>query len=171
MGIRDSFKYALTFLFCVFVRILPRPPNVEPIMTSSMPLAKEFGGYAGFLFAAFSVAALDFIEGRAGYWTVYTSLAYGIVGYAAWWWLSRKKEVKGRDYLVFALFATIFYDAVTALAFGMQFGQSLGVTIAGQIPFTAYHLLGNLTMGYFLSPLIQKWIVANPRLNLEFALG
>jgi hypothetical protein len=169
--IRNSVKYILTFLFCVFVRVLPRPPNIEPIMTASMPFAKEFGGYAGFIFAAFSVIALDVVVGRIGYWTLYTSLAYGAVGYSAWWWLSSKKEVRGRDYLVFAFFATIFYDAVTALAFGMQFGQSLEVTLLGQIPFTLYHLLGNLPMAYFLSPLLHKWIVANPKLDLEFALG
>jgi hypothetical protein len=140
-------------------------------MTASMPFAKEFGGYAGFIFAAFSVIALDVVVGRAGYWTVYTSVAYGIVGYAAWWWLSSKKEVRGRDYAVFAFFATIFYDVVTAMAFGMQFGQSFEVTLLGQIPFTLYHLLGNLPMAYFLSPLLHKWIVANPRLELELAPG
>ncbi len=169
--LRNSAKCILAFIFCVFVRVLPRPPNVEPVMTASMPFAKEFGGYAGFLFAALSVIALDVVVGRVGYWTVYTSVAYGVVGYAAWWWLSNKKEAKGKDYLAFAFFATIFYDAVTALAFGMQFGQSLEVTLIGQIPFTLYHLLGNLPMAYFLSPLLYKWIVANPKLELEFALG
>jgi hypothetical protein len=168
--LRNSIKYTLAFLFCVFVRILPKPPNIEPIMTASMPFAKEFGGYTGFLFAAFSIIALDVIMGRVGYWTVYTSLAYGVVGYAAWWWLN-KKEAKGKDYLVFAFFATIFYDVVTALVFGVQFGQSLEATFMGQIPFTLYHLLGNLPMAYFLSPLLHKWIVANPKLELEFALG
>lgn len=169
--LRNSAKYVLTFLFCVFVRVIPRPPNIEPVMTASMPFAKEFGKYAGFAFAALSVLALDIIVGRVGYWTVYTSLAYGIVGYAAWWWLSSKKEVRGKDYLIFAFFATIFYDIVTALAFGMQFGQSLEVTLLGQIPFTLYHLLGNLPMAYFLSPLLHRWIVANPKLEVEFALG
>lgn len=170
-ALRNSIKYALALLFCVFVRILPRPPNIEPIMSASMPIANEFGGYAGFLFAAFSMTALDVIVGRVGYWTVYTSLAYGVVGYAAWAWLSKKKEVRGRDYAAFAFFATIFYDAVTALAFGMQFGQSPGATLIGQIPFTAYHLLGNVPLACFASPLIHRWIAANPRLELNISLG
>ena len=164
---RNSVKYVTVLLFCIFIRILPRPPNIEPIMTASMPIAKEFGGYSGFLFAAFSQLALDFVEGRVGYWTVYTSLAYGIVGYVAWAWLSKKREVRGRDYAAFAFFATIFYDAVTALAFGMQFGQSLEVTLLGQIPFTVYHLLGNLPLAYFVSPLLHRWIVTNPKLELN----
>jgi len=169
--LRDSAKYMLTLFFCIFVRILPRPPNIEPIMGASMPVAKGFGKYSGFAFAAFSVVALDFIVGRVGYWTVYTALAYGIVGYAAGAWFARKKEVRGREYAEFALFATIFYDAVTALAFGMQFGQSLEATITGQIPFTAYHLLGNLILAYFVSPVLYKWVVANPKLELNITLG
>lgn len=169
--LRESAKYILALLFCVFVRILPRPPNIEPIMSASMPISRRFGSCSGFIFAAFSVVALDFIVGRVGYWTVYTALAYGMVGYAAALWLSRKKEVKGREYAEFALFATIFYDAVTALAFGMQFGQNLEATIIGQIPFTAYHLVGNVILAYFVSPLLYKWIVANPKLELNIAIG
>jgi hypothetical protein len=169
-GFKNSVKYVLALLFCVFVRILPRPPNVEPVMTATMPFAKEFGGYAGFAFAAFSMLALDFVSGRVGYWTIYTALAYGVVGYTAWAWLSRKKEARGIDYAKFAFFATIFYDAVTAAAFGMQFGQSLQVTLIGQIPFTLYHLLGNFLMAYLVSPLIHKWIVTNPKLELDVSL-
>ena len=170
-GFKNSVKYVLALLLCVFFRILPRPPNIEPVMSASMPFAKEFGGYAGFAFAAFSMITLDFASGRVGYWTLYTALAYGVVGYMAGAWLSRKKEAKGMDYAKFAFFATIFYDAVTAAAFGMQFGQSLQVTLIGQIPFTLYHLLGNLTLAYFASPLIRKWIVTNPKLELDVSLG
>ncbi|MEM3555887.1 MAG: ECF transporter S component [Candidatus Micrarchaeia archaeon] len=169
--IRNSAKYVIALLFCAFFRILPRPPNVEPVMTATMPFAKEFGGWAGFFFAAFSIVIFDFLSGRVGYWTVYTSLAYGLVGYAAWLWLSKKKEVKGRDYAKFAFLSTIFYDAVTALAFGIQFGQSLEVTLLGQIPFTFYHLLGNVSMGYLISPLLHKWVIANPKLELNVYLG
>lgn len=165
--LRNSAKYVLALLFCVFVRILPRPPDIEPVMTACMPISKEFGRYSGFVFAAFSMVALDFVVGRVGYWTAYTAAAYGIVGYIAGAWLAGKKDVRGRDYATFAFFATIFYDAVTALAFGMQFGQSLGATLAGQIPFTVYHLLGNVTLAYFISPLLHKWIVANPKLELR----
>jgi uncharacterized membrane protein len=165
--LRNSVKYMLALLFCIFVRILPRPPDIEPVMTACMPIAKEFGSYSGFLFAAFSMVALDFIVGRVGYWTVYTAVAYGIVGYIAGVWLARKNEARGRDYAVFAFFATIFYDAVTALAFGMQFGQTLEATLAGQIPFTIYHLIGNVLLAYFISPVLHKWIVANPKLELK----
>ena len=168
---RESAKYVLLLFFCVFVRILPRPPNIEPVMSASMPISRKFGGYSGFVFAAFSVVALDFMVGRLGYWTAYTAIAYGIVGYAAALWLSRKKEVKGREYAEFALLATIFYDAVTALAFGIQFGQSLEATIIGQIPFTAYHVMGNVVLAYFVSPVLYKWIVANPKLELNISTG
>lgn len=168
---RNSVKYCLTFLFCVAFRALPKPPNLEPVMTATMPFAKEFGGLAGFVFAAFSMVAFDFLSGRVGYWTIYTSLAYGVIGYAAWTWFSSKKEIKGRDYAAFAFLATIFYDVITAAAFGVQFGQSLEATFIGQIPFTLLHLLGNVCMGYFISPVLQRWVMANPKLELGVCLG
>jgi uncharacterized membrane protein len=168
--VRNLMKYFLSLLVCVFVRLAPRPPNIEPIMFTAMPLSKEFGKYAGFIYASFAIILLDTLQGRIGYWTVYTSFVYGLVGYASALWLSRQKTTKGKDYAVFAFFATIFYDMTTALIFGFQFGQGLEATLVGQVPFTLYHLIGNLIFAYFLSPIVHKWVIANPRLELNLAI-
>ena len=56
--------------------------------------------------------------------------------------------------------------SVTGLTIGpLFFGQSFAEAAIGQLPFTAYHLLGNVAFGALLSPLILRWIVANPRLE------
>jgi uncharacterized membrane protein len=168
--VKNLFKYFLSLLLCVFVRLAPRPPNIEPIMFTTMPLSKEFGKYAGFIYASFAIILLDTLQGRVGYWTLYTSFTYGLIGYASALWFSKQKITKGKEYAIFAFFSTIFYDLITASIFGLQFGQSLQVTIMGQIPFTLYHLLGNLTFAYFLSPIVHKLIITNPRLELSVAV-
>ena len=165
--IKNSLKYFFSLLLCVFVRLMPRPPNIEPVMFTAMPLSKEFGKYAGFIYASFAIILLDSIEGRVGYWTLYTLLAYGLVGYAAAIWFSKQKITDGKNYAVFAFFATIFYDITTASLFGLQFGQSFEATMLGQIPFTLYHLIGNMTFAYFLSPVVHKWIITNQKLELN----
>ena len=59
-------------------------------------------------------------------------------------------------------FSTLAFDAITgpvipALFFG---GNFMALTVA-QIPFTLYHLLGNVALAVALSPLIEKYVVAN----------
>ncbi len=92
-------------------------------------------------------------------------MAYALVGYAAGAYFEKRKlGLKNR--VGFAVFATLFYDAVTALLFGWQFGQPLAVTIAGQAPFTAYHLLGNVLAVTMLTPLMNAVIVENKGIDM-----
>ena len=37
------------------------------------------------------------------------------------------------------------------------------VSLAGQIPFTVLHLLGNVSFAIVLSPAIEKWLVKEDR--------
>jgi hypothetical protein len=74
----------------------------------------------------------------------------------------------GRKHFVgFAVVGTLLYDLATALLFGFQFGQTLEATLLGQIPFTAYHLLGNVVFAAVFSPLVSKYVVENEALDLH----
>lgn len=164
----NAVKYSLGIFFCIIFRLVLLPfPNIEPVMGTTMPFAKKFGKYAGFFFAFFTLIVLDFITNRAGVWTLYCGLAYGMVGYAASAYLGRMEKVGRREFVLFAIGGTIAYDAVTALIFGWQFGQPLLVTVIGQIPFTIYHLAGNIAFSFFLSPLIHQFVVENKSLTLS----
>ncbi|MFH1200635.1 MAG: hypothetical protein V1708_06215 [Candidatus Micrarchaeota archaeon] len=160
-GIKFFIGLAGTILF----RVIPLPaPNIEPIMATTLPFSKRMGALAGMAFAFVALVSWDFISGRVGMWTIYTGVAYAVVGFAAGkFFATRKLGLKNR--LGFAAGATIFYDAATALVFGWQFGQPLAVTIAGQVPFTLYHLAGNLAAVAVLTPLIDAFIVENKALD------
>ena len=162
----DSIKFLTGLAFASLFRLVPMPlPNLEPIMATTLPFAKKMGPLAGLLFALAALVSWDFISGRLGMWTLYTGIAYAAVGYyAGKFFAERKLGMKNR--LGFALAATLFYDAVTALAFGWQFGQPLAVTVLGQIPFTAYHLLGNTIAVAVLTPLIDFYLVENKALDV-----
>lgn len=153
-------KFAGGILATVLLRLLHVAPNVEPIMAFTAPYAKAYGGLAGFAFAAISLVSFDFISGRLGMWTVYCGLAYGAIGFfAAKFLAERRKRV---HYAAYAAVATIAYDAVTAFLFGLQFGQPLWLTFVGQVPFTLYHLAGNVALSAIVSPAIHDYVLAQP---------
>ena len=74
-------KYVFIFMVCLLVRLIPfRAPNIEPLMAAQMPLAKNYGSSAAFLFAFLSIVLYDVITSRVGIWTFLTATAYGLVG-------------------------------------------------------------------------------------------
>jgi hypothetical protein len=48
------------------------------------------------------------------------------------------------------------------------FGQSFQEAFIGQIPFTGYHLLGNVALGALISPLIYRLVIKNPRFEISY---
>ncbi|MFH1751056.1 MAG: hypothetical protein ABH863_05230 [Candidatus Micrarchaeota archaeon] len=162
----NPLKFAFGLGIVSIIRLIPMPlPNIEPIMATMMPFARKYGRLAGLLFASLALLSFDFISGRLGIWSIYTAATYGAIGFIAGKYFSSKNKQKMKYYLGFGIVGTVFYDAVTALLFGWQFGQPLAMTLAGQIPFTVYHLLGTIAFTAILTPLLNKYVVDNPLLE------
>lgn len=151
-------KYIVIFLSAFAIRLIPfRAPNVEPIMASIMPLGKVYGGIYSFAFGFFSIVLFDSVTSGLGIWTLVTAFAYGFLGLGANYFFKNRSGWK--NYALYAVIATIFYDAVTGLTIGpLFFHQSFIVSLIGQIPFTLMHLLGNVSFAIVLSPVIERWV-------------
>jgi hypothetical protein len=68
----------------------------------------------------------------------------------------------------FSIVATVIYDAITGVGMGMLlFNQQFMPTVTGQIPFTLYHLGGNVVLSAIVSPILYKWVISNPRLETQ----
>ena len=135
-----------------------RAPNLEPIMASVMPIGKIYGKMMAFTFPFLSIALFDFVTSGFGIWTVVTAITYGILGFSSYYFF--KNRTGWKNYAIYALIATIMYDCLTGLTIGpLFFHQSFMVSLIGQIPFTAMHLLGNVSFAIVLSPLVEKWLV------------
>lgn len=156
---KKQFKYIVIFLSAFAVRLIPfRAPNVEPLMASIMPLSKKFTKFASFFFGFASIFLYDLVTSGIGVWTIFTALAYGLLGLGASYYFENKSGWK--SYATYAFLGTIIYDMVTGLTIGpIFFGQSFMVSLIGQIPFTAMHLIGNVSFAIVLSPVIEKWLV------------
>jgi uncharacterized membrane protein len=167
---KNWMAYGIGFLFTFLVRLLPfRAPNVEPILATQMPLSISYGAVSGFFFGFVSIVLFDSITSGLGAWTLVTALAYGSLGvFASLYFKNKGAKNSPKDYAIFAAFATIFYDTITGLTVGpILFHQSFTNALVGQIPFTALHLIGNVTFAYFLSPYIYHLTIKykNPQFS------
>lgn len=156
-------KYIIAFISVLLVRMIPfRAPNVEPLMAVIAPFGKVYGAVTAFLFGFLSIAIYDSFTSGIGIWTLITALAYGFVGLGARYFFKNRSGWK--SYASYAVIATLLYDAVTGLTIGpLFFHQSFMVSLIGQIPFTALHLLGNVSFAIILSPVIEKWMTRESR--------
>ena len=157
---KNWLKFIIGFIVCLLFRFIPfRPPNIEPILAAQMPFARVYGSIAGFSFAFFSIVVYDFFTSGLGMWTLITAVAYGLLGLWAVAYFKNKKN-NSLDYVKFAIMSTIVFDAGAGLSVGpLFFHQSFSVALAGQIPFTLLHLVGNSAFAFLLSPLIYNFIL------------
>ncbi|MEK9181540.1 MAG: hypothetical protein AAB786_00775 [Patescibacteria group bacterium] len=163
---KNWLKFTLGFVACFLIRLIPfRPPNIEPILATQMPFSRAYGAYAGFLFAFFSIIFFDLITGHFGIWSLITAGTYGVLGFGATFYF-RNKNPGSLDYASFAILGTLFFDAVTGLSIGpLFFQQSFMEALMGQIPFTLWHLLGNVSFALILSPAIYNFVIKNEKLE------
>lgn len=167
-----SFKFFLGLVLCLLVRLIPfRAPNIEPILATTMPFSKAYGAFVGFSFAVLSILFYDVLTGTLGLQTFFTTLAYGILGlWSAYYFEKHKADKWG--YVRFAIFGTLFFDALTGLTVGpIFFHQSFVQSLVGQIPFTALHLLGNVTLAVLLSPGIYNFLIRKKPARNAFSIA
>ncbi len=155
---KNWFKYILGFVGVLLIRLIPfRAPNIEPILAAQMPFARKYGSLASFSFGFLSIIVYDLLTSGVGSWTMVTALAYGFLGLGASYFFKNRSGWK--NYAIYAVMGTILYDAVTGLTVGpIFFDQPFIAALIGQIPFTALHLLGNVSFAIILSPVIEMWV-------------
>jgi uncharacterized membrane protein len=163
---KNWLKFIIGFIFCLLIRLIPfRPPNIEPILATGMPFGRAYGAYAGFLFAFFSIVFYDLITNTLGLWTVITASTYGVLGFVSFFYF-KKFQANALGYVSFAVIGTLFFDAVTGLSIGpLFFHQSFQGALWGQIPFTLWHLLSNVSFALVLSPAIYNFVIENKKLE------
>jgi uncharacterized membrane protein len=159
---KNYIKFVVAIVVCILVRLIPfRPPNVEPILATNMPFAKVYGPVFGFMFSFFSIILFDVITGRINIWSFLIATTYGVLGILAYYFfLERKPSVL--NYILFSIFGTLFFDSITGLGIGpIFFHQPFMQALMGQIPFTLWHLVGNIAFASTVSPLVYELVAQN----------
>jgi len=161
---RHWLKYLIGWSVCILYRLSPfHIPNLEPNLSVIMPFSKKLGWFGGALFGILSMVMFDLITGKIGMWTLLTAGAYGLVGALA------PIALKRMSYVAYAVVGAVVFDALTGLTMGpLLFAQPFSQALIGQIPFTAMHILGNALFALAVSPLIEKYVIENRKLELGF---
>ena len=162
-------KFLIAWLGVLLVRLVPfRPPNVEPMLSCMMPVSKKYGAFTSFLFGFFGILILDLIVGQVGVHTLITSVSYGSLGLAAFYYF-KNRESSIKNYLKFGIPGIIAYDIVTGILPGLLlYDQAFMVVLSLQIPFTLNHVLGTIVFSIVISPALYKWIITNKKLEIPF---
>ena len=162
---KNIIKYLIGLVTVIGLRLVPHPPNVEPIMSTMMPFSKKWGWLSGVIFCLLSVLTYDVLTNTVGIWSLMTAGTYAALGAFSGLYF-KKRESNVKNYITFSVIATLIFDAITGIGTGMLFfNQSFLVTFTGQIPFTLYHLGGNIVLSAIISPLLYKWVITNPELD------
>lgn len=141
---------------CALMKAAGAPPNIESLMPFAMSAGMALGPVSGFANAFLARAMFDGYQAWTGWWTVLTSLSYGLVGLVAGIIYNYRKSWSRAELTVFAGALTLLYDVVTMLVFGLPFGIPLQILVAGQVPFTLAHLLGNMVLCFAFAPFLLK---------------
>ncbi len=163
-----SLKFIIGWTAVFLFRLIPfRPPNFEPMLATVMPFSKRYGLVGSFVFGCLGIILFDAVTSGWGYWTWTTALCYGVLGVAAHSFFNTR-EANIKNFLLFGVPATILYDAITMFIGPLFENQTVALAIAGQIPFTAMHLLGTITFSIFLAPALYRWVIQNDALEFSF---
>ncbi len=168
---KNWIKYLIGWLLVLLIRLVPfRPPNVEPLMATLMPYSKKFGWLSGFIFAFLGMVLFDVVTNQVGLWTWITGGTYGIVGIGAYFYF-KNRAASAKNFVVYGILGTLVFDAITGLGIGPIFyGQPFMQAFTGQIPFTLYHLAGNIVLGAIISPVLYRWVITNEKLETVWLL-
>jgi len=151
-------KPIIVFVLILVARLIPvRPPNVEPIMASILPLGKKFGIFTASVFAFMSIFIYDSLTAGIGSYTWITALSYVLIAILGTLFMKNSPFKRG-NYVTASIAGVLLYDAITGVFAGpLFFGQSLSIAFFGQIPFTALHLMGAIIFALVLSPILEKY--------------
>jgi len=166
MDKNNRFKLALSVLIANAIRLLRVIPNNDPIMSMALPFSRRGSALTSFVFPLITMVSFDLVTGLVGPWTLVTGLTYGLIGLSFHYYLKDKDKVGIKRYLGCGALGVLAFDFVTGvLATPLLFGMTFEAAFMGQIPFTLMHLLTTSCFILIVTPLLDKQVLLNERLN------
>lgn len=148
----QAIMFFLTCFLCLLLRVfLIHLPNIEPVSSLLVCLGKRFNFIELFLFGFFNILFFDVITFKFGIWTIFTALAYALIGVGTY--LIKKRKI---HYITYSILSTLVYDIITGLIMGpILFNQEFKQALIGQVPYTIYHLIGNVVLAVTLTYVLE----------------
>jgi hypothetical protein len=163
-------KLIISILIANLVRLFRFIPNNDPIMAMMLPYSKQKSKLKAFIFPFVTMVTFDILTNSVGVWTIVTSLTYGGLGLMFTYIYKKLQEndtkIGLKVYLGSGVVGVLIFDFITGVIMApLMFGMSFEIALLGQIPFTLLHL--TTVSGYviIITPLLDRHIVLNPKLE------
>ena len=159
-------RLILSIIIANGIRLLRIIPNNDPIMSMALPYSKRSSALTSFVFPFVTMVSFDFVTNLLGSWTLVTAVTYGLIGLVFHYYLKDKEKTGIKTYLGCGIAGVLAFDFVTGvLATPIMFGMTFQAAFMGQIPFTAMHLLTTCAFILVVTPLLDKQVLLNGKLN------
>lgn len=166
MKTNNIVKLVLSLLIANGIRLLRIIPNNDPIMSMALPFSRRSSALTSFAFPFVTMASFDFVTGFLGPWTAVTAVTYGLIGLVYHFYLKDKDKVGIKLYLGCGVLGVLVFDFITGvLATPLLYGGTFMDSFIGQIPFTAMHLLSTSFFILIVTPLLDKNVLLNKKLD------
>jgi hypothetical protein len=166
-GRSNFLKLTLSLLIANGIRLLRIIPNNDPIMSMALPFSRRSSVLTSFAFPFVTMVSFDIVTGYVGAWTLVTGITYGLIGISFHYFLKDKSEVGIKTYLGCGILGVLVFDFITGvLATPLMFPpMTFETALIGQIPFTIMHLLTTSVFILIITPLLDKQVLLNPKLD------
>jgi uncharacterized membrane protein len=166
MNKHSRFKLALGVVIANGIRLLKIIPNNDPIMSMALPFSRRGSALASFAFPFITMASFDAVTGYVGVFTLVTSITYGLLGLFFHYFLKGRDKIGLNTYLNCGIYGVLAFDILTGvIAMPLLFGMTFEKALIGQIPFTALHLITTTAFILVVTPLLDKQILLNKKLD------
>ena len=163
-------KIIASIFIANIIRLMKFIPNNDPIMAMMLPFSKQEKWYIALAFPIITMVSFDIITGLVGMWTLLTSITYGVLGCIFYTYYKKrarhKKKVGIKIYFFSGILGVLIFDFITGvIGMPLLFGYTFESALVGQIPFTLMHLATVAGYTIIITPLLDKHILENIKLN------
>jgi hypothetical protein len=156
-----STKYFIAGTFATLIRLIRLFPNNDPIMSSTLPFARQDKWWKSFIYVISVMFIFDIITNKIGLWTIVTSLTYGMLILFSSLYLKNTK-ISLFKYISTSAIIVLIYDLITGpIMSHFIFNMTLLESLIGQIPFTLYHLASGIGYTLLFAPVLDHEINQN----------
>lgn len=162
----NLFKLVLSMVIANAIRLIRIIPNNDPIMSMALPYSRRSSAITSVLFPLITMVSFDVVTGYVGAWTAVTAITYGLLGLAFHYYLKGREKVGIKTYLGCGVIGVLVFDFITGvIATPFLFGMTFAAAFLGQIPFTFMHLVTTTAFIIVVTPLLDKQVLLNARLD------
>ena len=153
-------RYVVVFVVGFALTLLTRAarlfPGNDPIFAGVAVMARRKAVISSVLFSVLAFLAFDYMFGTVGSWTFITAGVYGALAFALSTAYRKISEIQMYHHILFGAGFVLLFDFITGpVVSSIMWDVPFAVSVAGQVPFTLWHLGSVLAYTVIVIPVVE----------------